>query len=205
LYFDEWFEQKMMAEYQKMMIEYRDDNMPDAQRQLYVRKTEARIIEVIRSYSSSGIAHLQLSNIIGIDRKNLTPYMKRLMSRGLVKRGEGKQGKYYPITKERRGTHMTADIFSKAAAAMILKNEDFPVDSPFFRNIVTDSPSDAMFVFSNKVGAIFTYLLIQAMNKSNRFTRDPKNDKEKDLNVDWWIDDAISSLRRFLLPILRIL
>jgi len=98
----------------------------------------------------------------------------------------------------------SADILSKAAAAMILANVDFPVDSPFIRNIVTDSPrAYATFMFSNKLGAIITYLLIQAMSTSNKFTRNTENDEEKDLNVEWWIEDAISSLRRFLLPIFK--
>jgi hypothetical protein len=61
--------------------------------------------------------------------------MKKLISKGLVKRGKGKQGKYYPTTKRNRGTSITADIFSKAAAGMILADKDFPIDSPFLRNI----------------------------------------------------------------------
>jgi hypothetical protein len=55
------------------------------------------------------------------------------MTKGLIKRGKGKHGKYYPATKAYRGTTITADVFSKSAAGLILANEDFSVDSPFFQ------------------------------------------------------------------------
>jgi predicted transcriptional regulator len=161
-------------------------------------------MEVISAHRDSGIAHLRLAYLVKINRKNLTHYMKRLTSKGLVKRGKGKQGKYHPTTKGNRGTSITADIFSKAAAGMILADKDFPIDSPFLRNIVTDSTlEDALFKFSNKIGAIITYFLIQSMNPANKIMGDTKNDEEKDLNVQRWIDDAISSLRSVLLPLFK--
>ena len=58
-------------------------------------------------------------------------------------------------------------------------------------------------MFSNKLGAIITYLIIQAMNPFNRIMGDTKNDEQKDLNVQRWIDDAMSSLRPALLPLFK--
>jgi hypothetical protein len=59
-------------------------------------------------------------------------------------------------------------------------------------------------MFSNKIGAITTYLLIQSMNPSNKIMgNDTKNDEEKDLNVERWVDDAISSLRPMFLPLFK--
>jgi predicted transcriptional regulator len=198
LIFDEWFEGKKKIEYDEDKL----DHLPPHEQ--YVRKTEGRIMEVITAHRDSGIAHLRLAQIVKINRKNLTPYMKRLTSKGLVKRGKGKQGKYYPTTNGNRGTSITADIFSKAAAGMILADKDFPIDSPFLRNIVTDSTlEDALFKFSNKIGAIITYFLIQSMNPANKIMGDTKNDEEKDLNVQRWVDDAISSLRPVLLPLFK--
>jgi predicted transcriptional regulator len=196
LIFDEWFEGKKKIEYDEDKLDY----LPPHEQ--YVRKTEGRIIEVISAHRDSGISHLRLAHIVKIDRKNLTPYMKRLMSKGLVKRGKGKQGKYYPTTKGNRGTSITADIFGKAAAGMILADKDFRVDSPFFRNIITNNTLEyALFKFSNKIGGIITYLLIHSMDPANKIMgNDTKNDEEKDLNVQRWIDDAISSLRPVLLP-----
>ena len=91
LYIDEWFEEKRTIEYGQDTL---DDLLPHEE---YVRKKEEKIMKVIIGHGDSGIAHLQLAQIIGIDRKNLTSYTKRLMRKGLIKRGKGKQGKYYPV------------------------------------------------------------------------------------------------------------
>src|SRR5207247_2610976 len=106
-------------------------------------------------------------------------------------------------TKDYRGPIITADLFGKGAARIILANEDFPVSSPFFK-LPTGTPLEyALFMFSQKLGAILTYFLIQSMDPSNKIAGDTKNGEEKDLNVQRWIDDAISSLRGFLLPIFK--
>jgi hypothetical protein len=60
--------------------------------------------------------------------------MKRLIKKGLVTKGPGKQGKYYP-TSEYRGPIMTADILGKLAAGMILENEDIKLNSPFLKKV----------------------------------------------------------------------
>ena len=87
------------------------------------------------------------------------------------------------------------------SCAVDFSNIDFPIDSPFLRNIVTEN--HLLFMFSNKLGAIITYLIIQAMNPFNKIMGDTKNDEEKDLNVQRWIDDAMSSLRPALLPLFK--
>jgi predicted transcriptional regulator len=198
LAFDGWFEGKRK-------IEYGDDTLSELlPHQEYVRRREAKIMQVIIGHSDSGIAHLQLAQLIGVNRKNLTSYTKRLMTKGLIKRGKGKHGKYYPATKAYRGTIITADLFGKAAAGLILANEDFPIDSPFFINIGTGKALQyVLFMFSNKLGAIITYLLIQAMNPANKIMGDTKNDEEKDLNVQRWLDDAMSPLLPALLPLFK--
>ncbi|HET7284950.1 MAG TPA: hypothetical protein VFI70_09720 [Nitrososphaeraceae archaeon] len=87
---------------------------------------------------------------------------------------------------------------------MILADKDF--HSPFLRNMVTDKSLEySLVMFSSKIGAIITYLLIQSMNPDNKIMGDTKNDEEKDLNVQRWIDDAISSLRPILLPVFKVL
>jgi hypothetical protein len=60
-----------------------------------------------------------------------------------------------------------------------------------------------LFQFSNKVGAIITYLLIQSMNPLNKFSSNTKNLVESDLNVEAWIDDVITTLRPALLPTIK--
>ncbi len=195
---DDWFEGKYR-------LEYADENLANLlPHEEYVRKREARIMNVVLANIDSGISHMQLAHTLRIDRKNLTPYMERLIGKGLIKRGKGKQGRYHPTTKSYREPIISADLFGKGLAGIILGNEDFPVNSPFFKlNDTGTVPEYALFIFSQKIGAIVTYLLIQSMNPSNKITYDAKNDEEKDLNVQRWIDDAISSLRHFLLPIFK--
>lgn len=126
--------------------------------------------------------------------------------KGLVIRASGKRGKYYPANKKYRGISVTADIFSKAAAGTILANEDFPINSPYFESRIIDNyPLDnALFTFSNGVGAIITYMLIQSMNRSNEIPgRDAKNAEEQDINVKRWFNDGISTLGTYLLALFK--
>jgi hypothetical protein len=132
--------------------------------------------------------------------------MMRLLRKGLVIRDKGKRGRYYPTTKKYRGISITADIFGKAAAGKILANEDFPINSPYFeRSIIDKYPLDnALFKFSNGVGAIITYLIIQSMNRSNEIPgRDAENAKEQDINVNRWFNDGISTLGTHLLALFK--
>jgi hypothetical protein len=132
--------------------------------------------------------------------------MMRLLRKGLVIRDKGKRGRYYPTTKKYRGISITADIFGKAAAGKILANEDFPINSPYFeRSIIDKYPLDnALFKFSNGVGAIITYLIIQSMSRSNEIPgRDAKNAKEQDININRWFNDGISTLGTHLLALFK--
>jgi hypothetical protein len=99
---------------------------------------------------------------------------------------------------------MDADILGTGALGFVLQKDDIPLNTPFLKNVESDNTLQyALFEFSNKVGAVITYLLIQAMNPANKITNDTKSSKEKDLDIRWWIDSATSSLRLFLLPIFQ--
>jgi hypothetical protein len=175
---------------------------PDFRRQHDTRRTEDRIMELITANRKNGIAHQELARIIRINRKNLGKYMSRLIARGLVLRGSGLQGKYYPAIKEYRETSISAEILGQVLASTILEEIDLKIKSPFFRRTEQEI-GNAMFVFSNKVGAIITYILIQAMNPLNKFGGNTKNLAERDLNVETWIDDVITTLRPALLQSIK--
>jgi predicted transcriptional regulator len=178
--------------------------MPELPRQLAVRKTEQKIVMIIRENSKDGINHSQLADLVGINRKNLRPYTKRLIAKGIIKRGQGRHGKYYPADKEHRDNIMDADILGTGTVGFVLQKDDIPLDTHFLKNVeMEDSLQYALFKFSNKVGAIITYLLIQAMNPANRVTDGTKSNKEKDLDIQYWLDSATSSLRLFSLPIFQ--
>jgi hypothetical protein len=160
---------------------------------------------VIGINRNNGISHIELARIIKINRKNLTHYMKRLIKKGLVVRGSGKRGKYYLAAEDYRPTSIIADIFSKAAAHRVLLNTEFDIDSPFIKKKVKilDELETVLFKFSNKIGGIVTYMLIQSMNPSNKIADNSKNDEENDIKIQRWIDDTISSLCPVLLSTLK--
>jgi hypothetical protein len=169
-----------------------------------IRRMESKIMKVTVAYGSTGISHTRLADLVGIDRKNLSAYTKRLIGRGLLRRGEGKQGRYYPSTQYKTRSFVTPDLFAKTAADEILANEDFDLNSPFFRNMdTTNLPEYALFLFSNKIGAVMTYLLIQSMSESNRIVTEPRNNHGSELDADRWMNDAIWPLVHFLLPSFR--
>jgi predicted transcriptional regulator len=182
-------------------IEY-ENNEPDFRRQRYTRVREDKILEVVTANRENGIAHEKLARIIRIDRKNLRKYMSRLITRGLVVRGSGLRGKYYPAIKEHRQTSMSAEILGQVLASTILDDIDLKIKSPLFRRSEQEI-ENALFDFSNKVGAIVTYILIQAMNPLNEFSGNTKNSIGRDLNVETWIDDVITTLRPALLQCIK--
>lgn len=152
----------------KMMLDYNDENLADLLRQERSRRREMQIMRFVIANKTDGIYHLDLARKMKIDRKNLTPYMKRLMMKGLVIRGNGKQGKYYPATKNNRETSVTADIFGEVAASTLLEfYKILSIDSPYFKNEIIDdiSPLDhALLMFSNGIGHY--YLSSYSINES---------------------------------------
>src|SRR5215208_6341383 len=143
-------------------------------RQEDTRRTEDKIMEIITINRKNGIAHQELARIVRINRKNLRKHMSRLVARGWVVRRPGLQGKYYLGTKEHRETSVSAETLGEEIVARILADNDFSIKSPFFRRSEQEI-ENALFGFSNKVGATITYLLIQSMNPLNKISGNTKN------------------------------
>lgn len=190
----------------KIDLEY--ENLPSTSTPLedMVRKRELKILKAV-STNESGISHQKLANIIRIDRKNLRPYMERLMGKNLVRRDSGLQGKYYPVKKADLGMSIGADILSRHFLSKILSKEEriFIPDTQYFNTKFTVSSEleRFLFEFSNRVGGYITYALIHAMNPANKIAGDTKDDVEKDFNVQSWIGDVMSMIQEYLLPIFK--
>jgi hypothetical protein len=187
------------------MLDYNDESLgtdTDLPHHENLRRTEMRIMRHVRANSDDGIHHLDLARKLKINRKNLTPHMKRLMIKGLVMRGNGRQGKYYPVTRGNRELSVTADILGRVAVGTILEfYKAFPIDSPYFRSDEGSYPlDDGLFMFSNGIGAIITYCLIQSMNQSFDIPgRHARSDEEEDISVSSWFKDVLSTLGVILL------
>jgi len=143
----------------------------------------------------NGISHQELADIIGIDRNNLRPYIKRLMQKGLVNRDSGKQGKYYPTTRARRGISLTADILTNSFISNILENDHFPIDIPSLNSNRTELELELL-KLCNIIGGFIIHVLIQSRNSENRIGKGSKNVKEKAIAIQAWLEDIMSILVR---------
>lgn len=188
--YDESLDRKIRLEYEKMKPNSNPSND-------LVRKTEKRIIDMILAYED-GISHQELADIIGIDRNNLRPYMKRLMQRGMVTRDKGKQGKYHAATKARRGISLTADILANSFMSNILDNDNFNIDIPSLNANRTklSGLELELLKLSHMLGGFIIYVLIQSKNSANKIAQGSRNVKEKDIAIQNWIEDTISILVR---------
>jgi len=157
----------------------------------WVGKKEQQIMEIILKHED-GIAHGELAKLVKLDRKNLRHYIKRLMDKGLVTRGEGAHGLYFPTTKARRAISLTADIFANTFTSRILENDSFLSDTPDPNKDSGFSKLDyEILKVSNMLGGFITYTLIQSMNPENKITEYSRNIVEKDIAVQSWLEDTI--------------
>jgi hypothetical protein len=162
-----------------------------------------RMNNILKMIPDEGIHHGQIADYMGIDRKSLRPYMKRLQKMGLVTREPGKHGKYFLTKKPHRGTIISADIMAESFKERFLDplNEKFVLDSPYFKRLIPSSEfelEDALFNFSNLIGGWITYILIHSMNPSNKFT-DSEDIVEQNLAVKTFIEDTLSLIQPYLL------
>jgi hypothetical protein len=134
---------------------------------LLKEETRRRILQYVLA-SRSGINHGILSKKVGIDRKNLRPYVKQLQEENLIVRG--KDNKYY-IRESSLGTnYLATQIFSNNFIESVLESDELlfedvmRFDSKFLFTKYQDNGLErALFEFSNKVGGLITYLIIQSL------------------------------------------
>jgi predicted transcriptional regulator len=190
LVYDEILDAKVKLEKGKLN---RFNNPKDGLLNILWRKRERQILDVVLKHDD-GIAHGELSQEVGLDRKNLRHYMSRLIGKGLITRGEGLHGKYYPTTKARRGISLTADILANSFVSNILDNDNFLIDIPSLNTNPTkfSELEHEVLKLSNMFGGFITYILIQSMNPENKITEGSKNPIEKDIAVQAWLENIIS-------------
>ena len=177
------------------------------------RTIEKKIMETILLHNNDGISHENLAKSIGVDRKTLRKYIKPLSEKKFVLRENTKQGKYYASTRLHKRKDLIADIIVKSYVRNIFINSDFVIDSPYFRyneesfryKLEADSSvGNALFNFSNKIGALVTYAIIESINPDNMIA--PSNITNNNIinyTLERWLDDAISALIPVLQPLFK--
>jgi predicted transcriptional regulator len=153
----------------------------------YREEKKNAILEIIIIYGmKGGISHDQLSKEIGLDQKNLRPYVKELIKEGLVKKDKGLRGKYFPTEEAYKDQLLNAYLFGNNFRRNILTKDliittgrkveyvvpfpsycrDFTIYRRYFEPKFDESSEleHSLFEFSNKIGGFITYLLIQIMD-----------------------------------------
>jgi predicted transcriptional regulator len=159
------------TEYRKNKEDYLDE---------YRREKKNTILEVIRIYGMrGGISHDQLSKEVDLDPKNLRPYIIELVKEGLIKKGKGLHGKYFPTEEAYKDQILNAYLFGNNFRRNILR-KDFIITTDRKVEYIIPFPSHcrdfepkfdesselehSLFEFSNKIGAFITHFLIQIMD-----------------------------------------
>jgi predicted transcriptional regulator len=188
---------------------YGEDNKKTTFSADSVRRKEGEILKLIIWNSRFGISHKDLADGVGLDRKNLRPYIRRLTSKKMITRAPGKQGKYFSTTNVYQNALKTASFFGELAVSQLFKRENYIIPkekastySDYFSLKFADESSLelTLFEFSNKIGAFITYVLIHAMNPRNgHLIRSDEKDLDRDALVQEWTKKAILSIIPFLL------
>lgn len=166
----------------------------------YRQEKKNIILEIIRIYGMrGGVSHKQLSKEVYLDPKNLGPYIKELIKEGLVKKGAGLQGKYFPTEDAFKDQLLNAYLFANNFRKNILQKDlvittdrkvkyviplpshcrDFTIYRHYFEPKFDERSEleHSLFEFSNKIGAFLTYFLIQIMDTNRtKLTSNRSND-----------------------------
>jgi len=175
-------------------------------------------LEQIVTAGNVGISHLVLAKNVGIDRKNLGKYITRLVKRKLIRKGAGKQGKYFFTSEIFDDVDTNAKFFGRLFAERCLpkkyhlvktriKRKNRLVDFSFVPHLKAENKEtfgllQTMFELSSSIGAYVLYVLIQAMSSKNRAIR--SKGKIDDNFTRIWMREAITSVIDYLLPFFKL-
>ena len=176
------------------------------------RIVEKNILLEIYFKNEKGISHTNLAHILKIDRKTLRVYIQPLIEKNLVEREPGKHGKYFPTQNLRQRKDIMAFFLIRASISMFFNEKDFIVNSPYFLFDENDLKQkleteyfvgNAIFNFSNKIGAIITYLVIESMNPENNIASGESDHDIINIKLKYWLEDAISEFLPILQPLFK--
>jgi predicted transcriptional regulator len=170
-----------------------DDFLPSSA----IKKNKRSKILANLLYFKAGISHQKLADVMGIDRKTLRRYMSELVSEGYAKREKDKFGLYYPTTKA-----LNQEVMIDALGNGLRKVLSYGYDCGRHGDIKLvkdwDDAQLDLFKFSNLLGALVTYILIQSVNPTNEFIEEKDHDHKKYrsplLRESKWVEKILSQL-----------
>ena len=154
------------------------------------RKSEKRdnqwnILKIILQSEPEGISTKELEEKTGLNHDTVCIHCKYLGSRGLIAK-KNKKGKYHLTEKASGNRNVRAWKFRKRLMEFV-HSSDIPFDKENEFSSITESDYTKenydkimLFSFANRIGALITYVMIEALKPGASTPRI----KEKKLNVD---------------------
>lgn len=182
-------------------------------REIHAIKIKKKILTLVESRTGDGgVSDSQIAKSVGINRKNIKKYIADLSSRGLIRRGKGRHGKYLGVRYVSLPNGFSAEIFARlfvGRAFGIGEGVDLTEVTGLY--IKPKLPNGDLnyylerfiFDFSNTIGAYLVYTLIQSMNSDNDIAKNICDAEEKDLVIQKWFSDVVSELQQYLLPVFK--
>ncbi len=133
-----------------------------------------------------GLRNIEVARMVGMDRKNIGPYLKKLLQSGYVIRRSGFQGRYLITDKIYKNPILSSYLMGKSFVSNLLEKPNLILDglkanpnptdfATLFPYLVKEEGLPrVMFEFATKIGAYIIYTLIQAMNPSNHYLQGEK-------------------------------
>lgn len=168
-------------------------------------------LKILKNFiHDDGIGIGNLAKIVGIDRKNIRPYLETLMKKEFIFRN-GARGKFFRgrnfFKKSRLSSFILADLF----ASELLRQENVILANlkPRFPNLGIEAMLPnfkkeqyglhrAIFEFSARVGAYITYIIIRALDSQNEYYKDLKYLDSDSMSTEW-VRQSISHIVKDLL------
>lgn len=201
----EWLEDQKELLYGKL------DRKPVFKNETTEREGEI-FLAVIKS-GNAGISVGDLEKRVGLDRKTVRAYLKKLVERKFVRRGEGGHGRFFATAGGLSDNSSKATLLGLLFARGALQERSLLVQSNMrdsgiidFLSIPQFTPANedrygllrCLFEFSSTIGAFVIYVLIQSMNPSSVKTETNKRHQYHASQV--YIEKAISELIPYLMP-----
>ena len=196
-------------------------NPLDSLKKEQTKTREYEIYKIIMSYfgSGEGVSQDEICTLMGMDKKNVKMHLKNLLDDGIIWKEAGKYGKYHVKgVGYEKGTDagvVLGELLFRFLDNKVLDEQQFivPVNghkdfSKYFKtNFYEESAEAQLFEFSNTIGSIITYILIQAHaenfginnwidDKMRQIIPEEGYTSERELFINEWIERACLSLMR---------
>ena len=172
--------------------EYNKNNKILTRREQERLQTEAKILDALLIHTNLGIHHIRLAEIIGIDRKNLTPHMKRLIKQKFARRELGQRGKYFPSDEIYKIGRLEGYLYGFNLRMLFLWQLSLALNSLYIDKERISSPEKILEIMSTVIGRSIMYGILLSI-VSSLDLKDQDRMINRDLLDREWLKYAMSA------------